>query len=413
MAIPLDQLPGDLKYGGGLDLSNPVKQAKYDKLNQAYEQGGQGTTLAAPTSASQVPDYLKSFQDIAFKTLEAIPTEQELTEKITPTTPLPAPISRLDILERKREDLGVGDLETSLTDLKNEERQILATLREQRGIEEGKPVALGVIQGRIGEEERQAQTRLDFINVRKATAIDELNTAYNTINTYVQYAGLDYQDAVQAYESEFGRNLQVQKTLSGFREEAFGIVKGTVQILEKARQDRIDNARANLTTMVNAITGGNVVYDELPADQKLQIQKLEIQSGLPVGTISSMKEKVDPKADVVFTASNEGVTQIGFRNPDGTIRVESHGVRTPGKGSVTQQATQKKTEVFGEVQQELDRLGGSDKFVSPNEWNYLRQQWIAQGYTGKEFDDAFKTTYVGDPEERDFTSQAFGLEPLE
>lgn len=44
MAIPLNQLPSDLIYNGQLDISNPVKKAKYDALNASYGGGGGGNS---------------------------------------------------------------------------------------------------------------------------------------------------------------------------------------------------------------------------------------------------------------------------------------------------------------------------------------------------------------------------------
>lgn len=47
--IPLSQLPADLLYKGQLDVSNPVKQAKYNGLNSAYQSsGGGGGGMPAP-----------------------------------------------------------------------------------------------------------------------------------------------------------------------------------------------------------------------------------------------------------------------------------------------------------------------------------------------------------------------------
>jgi len=44
MAIPLGQLPADLLYQGRLDVSNPVKQTKYNQLNDAWNQNqGRGS----------------------------------------------------------------------------------------------------------------------------------------------------------------------------------------------------------------------------------------------------------------------------------------------------------------------------------------------------------------------------------
>ena len=368
--------------------------------------GGGGSTLAEPTSTDQLPDYFKTFQQKAFNLLDDVPTEESLAEKLTPDATKPDPINRLEMLKTQTELHGIEDLNTELNTIKTDEREILATLRETTGVEEGKPVALGVMAGRIGEEERQARTKLDWLAVRKSSIVDELSTKYNAINTYINYAGLDYQDAVQAYEGDFNRNVQVQNLLSGFRQEAFGYAMDTIKLGETIKQNNIDNARANLSTMMNAITAGNISFDALGSDEKLQIQKLEIQAGLPVGTTASMKEKVDPKANLMFTTSNEGITQMGFLQPDGTIKTVEAGRRISSSST----KTDKKQEVLSELQQELDRLGGDDKFVSSEEWNYIRLEAIKNGVDGKEFDDAFKNTYVGNPESRGFSSEDFGFE---
>jgi hypothetical protein len=129
--------------------------------------------------------------------------------------------------------------------------------------------------------------------------------------------GLDYNDAVNRYESEFDRNLKIYDLISDARKEA----------KDDLRDDR-NAARANLQIYANAAISGNIDYDSLGPEQKLMIQKLEVQSGLPVGLISSIKK--DPKADIIFTSTNNGITQVGFRNSDGSIKVESYGTSTAG-----------------------------------------------------------------------------------
>jgi len=399
-----------------------------EALADYRDTGGTGKWDPEITSAEGVTDYLNAFQNLLFQDGERpevkIPTEEELVASLTPSTPLPAPPDRLAMLDDLREEFGVTGLEEGLNTIKEEERLLLAQLKEARGIEEGKPVALGVMQGRISEMERQTQTRLDYLNIRKASAVDQLNTAYNTINTYIQFVGLDYQDAVNAYNTEFNQNLQTQQLLSGFRQEAFNNAMSMAQLgLDVARfglqsaqfQEQIKQnnqviAQANLTTMVNAIISGNLDFDSISEDQKLQIQKLEIQSGMPAGTISQMRATVDPMANIVYSTSNEGVTQIGWLMPDGTIDQQTYGTRISGGGTAGERAEDIKREVFGEIQQELDRLGGADKFVSPQEWDYYRRQWIGRGYSSNEYDDAFRSTYVGDPDARGFNIEEFGLE---
>jgi len=324
----------------------------------------------APASAEQLPAYLDSYQNETYKGLTVpdlkVPTAEELKANLTPSTPAPELLNRTALLEQQRAAYGVADLETELNTLKTEEREILATLRETTGAEEGKPVALGVMAGRIGEEQRQAQTKLDYLNVRKATIVDELTTKYNAINTFINYAGLDYQDAVKAYEGEFARNVEVQNMLSGFRKEAWTYATDAIKLNETIKQNQIDNSRANLTTITNAITSGNMNYDSLSSDTKLQIQKLEIQSGLPIGTVGglqlSAKDKIlgwsDDKTQVMVSDGNGGLKLVntGFKKSSGTTKLS---------------ATQ-----INEGKQKVIKLGGSAEDQKKIETDIDYYNWV-------------------------------------
>jgi LysM repeat protein len=284
--------------------------------------GGQTT----PQSQDQVTPFLNNFQTQEFNNLNApetkIPTAEELKTQLLPEGGYPTPLNRVEEFEKMRTTYGVADLEKSLTTLKD---QILAeqnAVRAQRGIEEGKTVPMGVISGRISEEERVANIRLDELGRQQSRITDELNTKYNLISTYMNFMGLDYQDAVNKYQTEFETNLKIYDLIAGARKEARSIYES----------DR-DSARANLQIYMNALTKGNVDYNSLPADQKLLVNKLEIQAGLPTGFMSSIRK--DKDADILFTTSNEGITQVGIRNADGTISVQSYGTRISSAASDT------------------------------------------------------------------------------
>jgi hypothetical protein len=317
---------------------------------------------------------------------------EEIKAEVKPEGELPPLLNRVEEFANLRTEYGVADLETKITDLKAQEDEAVAALRILTHTEEGKPVALNVIQGRVSEEERAAQERLDAIGRQKSRAVDELNTKYNIINQIMTLEGLDYNDGVDRYEKEFSRNLQLFDVISGIRKEN----RSAYEFDQQA-------ARANLQIYVNAATKGNIDYGSLSTDQKLMISKLEVQSGLPIGFIGSIKK--DPSADIIFTTSNEGVTQVGFRNADGSVSVKSYGTRVAGAGS----ETERKRSALGEMTNWLTEKGGGDKFVAPDEWNYAKQLWLTQGYEGKDFDNAFLRTYVGDPGSRGWNENDFNL----
>ena len=301
----------------------------------------------------------------------------ELKTELAPSVPYPEPLNRVEQWETLRTTYGVADLEKSLTTLKDQITAEQDALREQRGIEEGKPVPMGVISGRITEEERVANVRLDQLGRQQARVVDELNTKYNVINQVMTLTGLDYNDAVKRYETEFDMNIKMYDLIAGARKEA-----------RSAYEYDQTAAKANLQIYANAAISGNIDYASLDPAQKLMISKLEVQSGLPVGFISSIKK--DPKADILFTTSNEGITQVGFRNADGSISVQSYGTRIAGKAT----ESEKKQTAVSDMARTLNELGGSDYLVSSDEWKEARAVWIRAGYSGEDFDSAFAKQYV-------------------
>lgn len=366
MAYDVGQLTQALITKGGYnptDAANAAqnKGGRADELAKEFLGYSGDSSMSTQSVDSDLPGYLQSFQETAMKSLSElkppeVPTFEELKNNLTPDTPAPTPINRVATREALRTSLGVADLETELNTIKTEETRITDELRALTGSEEGKPVALNVISGRISEEERVAQQRLDAVIRQKNSVINELNTKYNVINTYVQDLGLDYQDAVTAYNADFERNYKIQSMVTDMANTSFtqrldvlktgwDMTMDTVQLQQQIKQANIDNARANLSTMVNAITSGNMTYDGMSDDQKLQVQKLEVQSGLPVGTVSRMgiseKDKI-----LAFSSDN---TQAWVVGGDGKMKVISTGLTKSSGGTAGEREAQAKNETLNKV----------------------------------------------------------------
>lgn len=322
---------------------------------------------STPTSKEQVTPYLNDFQQNLYSTSSSpevkVPTMDELRTQLTPATNAPDPLNRVAEFEKLRDTYKVADAEQSLNDLKAQEDQLYAEFRQQRTSEQDKTVPLNVIQGRIGEEERQYRERLDYVTREKSKVIDELNTKYNLIKTYIDLEGLDYKDAVDRYDKEFEKNVKMYDIISGKEKEARSAFEA----------DR-DAARANLQIYTNAITKGNLDFGSLSGDQQILINKLEVQAGLPIGFMSSIKK--DKDADILFTTSNEGVTQVGLRNPNGTISVQSYGTRIKA-------ATEgdKKQDYLTKIETNLRSVSGGDGFVSPDDYAAAISDAVRAGYT--------------------------------
>ena len=385
---------GGKDYGGWYD--NPATGR-----NQRWWGAGvwtDGDDPGAPKSEGGVTPYLNKYQDGIFKAQDRpqvkVETMEELGKKLIPEGGYPAQLDRVAKFEKLREERGMEGLEQSLVDLKAQEEEVFATLRQRKAGERGKRVATGVIAGRITKVEQQERENLDFVQRQKARIIDEINMGYSVINQYMNFYGLDYNDAVDRYNTEFNQNFSM-----------YGLILDQEKLkVDQWYKDQVI-ASTNLQMFVNAVTKGNLDYAGLPEDQKVMIAKLEAQSGLPVGFIGSIRKDAD--ADIIFTSTTKGITTVGFRNRDGTISTQDYGTY---RGSEGETKTGIKKNAFAEIERKLRELGGSDLFVSPEEWKFVRSAWAQQGYAVKEFDDAYQSRFVGDAEDRGFDLFDFGIE---
>ncbi len=306
------------------------------------------------------------------------PTGDEIRAAVTPSTPRPALLDRQAMLTSLRTEYKLPELETQLNDLKAAEAAIQDERVQRKSANAGKPVAVGVISGRENEIEKQEREKLDSIALQKAVVTDELNTKYAVINSFVQYAGLDYNDAVNDYESKFNENLSIYK------------------ITKDGQVDERDAAKANLTTMMNAITSGNVNYSNLPADQKLQIQKLEVQAGLPVGFISTLQ--MSPK-DKILSFSDDK-SQVLMLDGNNQMKIVQTGITPKPTGD------DKKANLSSKATQILESNKNSYGHVSPAVWSQIMNAYIGDGGSKETFVSNY--SQYTDPNRGDFDS-AYGF----
>lgn len=284
------------------NLDNIESYTGFRPQLQAPAGGGMG--------GEDIGGMLNDFQQTVYDQAGSVELRESISAQLEPDMEQPDPFSRVDAYGNLREEYGVAELETLLTDLTAEREEIYAHDRARRFDAEGKPVELGVIAGRVGEIERQTAERIDAINREINTVTDQLNTSMNIISTMINYMGLDYQDAVQAYNTEFDRNLQIYK------------------LVDEEMDEQVANARANLQVYSDAITSGNMTYSDLSNQEKLMINKLEIQSGLPVGFISSLNMSFK---DRLLGTSKDG-TQAWIIGDDGNLTTVSTGLPSSGGG---------------------------------------------------------------------------------
>lgn len=351
----LSQIGDQFGYGSLEGVANLLGISNQDTLT-----AGQTFNITPPPGVE--PSGSSEFQVLEkhFKAPTPVQTGAEQAAGV------PQPISRVEEFERLRTEMGVADMESYLVDLKAQEEFLYAELRARTGRERGEPIPQGVIEGRIGEIERQQMERIDTIRRLKQTVTDQLNVAYGVISTYINYMGADYQDAVNAYNDEFQRNIQIYNLISGAKQAQVEEARFRTQLQIDQIQNQQNIASANLQTMMNAITSGNLSYNDLPAEQQSMIRKLEVQAGLPAGFTEGLK--MNPNDQVLFQTSNEGITQVGFIQPDGSVRVEEYGRRISSGG------------------------GGSDKLTEADYRDYLVED--VRGYANLDSVMKFYGTYL-------------------
>lgn len=283
-------------------------------LDKIEEYTGTRPQLTSPSSSAELPSYLGKYQDSIYSSAGTPELRQSIVEQLKPSTDKPAPLDRVKEFESMREQYGVAELETNLTNLKAELEAINAQKRERISNAESKPVAMGVIAGRVGEIERQETFRIDAINRQINTIVDQLNTSYNIIQTYMNFKGLDYQDAVNAYNTEFNQNLQIY------------------QLVQADLDRQTAAARSNLQIYMNAITSGNLNYKNLSSEQKATINKMELQSGLPIGFMSKLTMSTKDK----ILSVNSDTGEVLMMDGNGGFKVVKTGMTvkpTSGAGS--------------------------------------------------------------------------------
>lgn len=290
--------------------------------------------------------------------------------------------------EQLRKEFGIEGLEQSINEYDAQEQDIQARLRDRIDIEEGKPVALNVISGRVGEAEKQEFRRLDEIGRAKSRAINQLTNANNAIETKMTLKEMDYNVAKDEYNREFTQTMQLFTTFKGLTE--FDI---SVEDKEK------DEARANLQIMYGSIQDGGLDVNNLDASTESKITSLELKAGLPSGFYTSIA-KSNPEGKVLSTTTREtgGVkyADVIMQNPDGSFTTNAIklGAAKTASGSTSVSESQLARNARSEMAGALNTKAGSDGYVAPTDYKTARNAWVTQGFSAKDFNESFAREYV-------------------
>ena len=295
------------------DLTQTVTEA--DKANEIIN-AQQSNDINAKTT-SDVVETRSTVEDIM----------AQIKSAITPSTPAPETPNYEQALTDLNKQYGVSDLQNTLNDLQDQQRTLLAEYQSLYGKEHGKTVALNVIEGRISEEERQANERLTNIGNAIASVSDQLNTANSTISAIMQTKQMDYETASAAYKAQMDENISL-----------FNAAQGIEQSLKTDAQNAIDNARSSAQILVNGYSTAGLSFSDLSPSQQAQLTELAVKSGFDPSfyeTLMSVTSEV--QKDILTQIISDDKSQVSIVYKDGTTATIptgfSAGVNVPAGGS--------------------------------------------------------------------------------
>lgn len=361
--------PGAMKVPSPSSVTSQDEAKTFINANQQSD--------AASAASAEEPPTRNSVQSI---------TDQvsEVTSALTGGEKRPERPSYESQYSSLRAEQGIGSLEDKLNELTSAEDALYADLRAKKESETGKPVAMGVIEGRIGELSKQAQSDIDFITRQKNSITNQLKTKYSIVDTLMKYKEQDYTTAAADYDRQFSQAVQT-----------FNLVKGIQAEQKSDAETKTDNARANLQIIANNVASG--ALDEITPEQKLLINKLELESGLPQGFVEGLRSK-NPKADIITTnnwtdASGREYVAVVMRDKDGKLTTTNQYVgqgKAPGSG--TKPADwERRLQQKQKITPVIESLAGSDGHISPENWAQARREWVTNsGFSASDFDADFR-----------------------
>ena len=367
-----------------------------NQLKKGNIDSGQYTTImgTAPSSGKSASDLINANQvsDAAKKATDNSPA---IRSSITNYQNIIGDMGGTKLSDIKAPDLpnyetaytglrgqyGVDTLESSMNDLNTQKADVQAQFNTNKTAENGKPVAMGVIAGRISEEGQQAQDKVDFIDRQINTVTGQLNTAYNVINSLMNFKQMDYSAAKEQYDSQFSQNMQM-----------FNMVKGIDDSIKSDQQHEADVARSNLQIMYNSIAANSDGVGSLSKSQKTMITKLEVQAGLPAGFYNTIQAK-NPGGTIISTttrtdASGNKYADIITLDPKtGAPKTSSTFL---GKDSSGSSSASNKSDILSANENYIyNQLSGASKgkdgFVDPSIWRSALKTWQDSGGSTADF----------------------------
>ena len=351
------------------------------------------TPAPAPSTSAEMKDYLNDYQDKLntlenYDPFEEIGTIDDVMDELGVEGEMPVAPNYSEMFQTLRQNYNLDDIETAINETKNAIRQEQLLMDQQRNYERGKTTRLGVIEGRIDKATQDRMEAIQFYQNQASFLTDQANSAYGVIEMEMQFKQMDFETAKDIYQTEFQNRLAIYDSIISQAQ-----TERSFQYQMITDQQKI--ASTNLSMYVDLIQSGSMKWSDMGKEQQTLIHKMEVQSGLPLGFVSTVKmpagsnikqilQRTDPYGNVY--------ADILYIAEDGSLQVESKltgktKVASSGGGSSTTKAPTEK-DLRGSMYSKLSSVATNGK-VSTTTWNNYRSAWQKEGLDGVDFDEYF------------------------
>ncbi|MCK9370224.1 hypothetical protein M0R04_09990 [Candidatus Dojkabacteria bacterium] len=299
-----------IDYSKSKDLYATENEALLAKLNtggtvgEQTNGGAQPYALPKPTSGivgtsdsvqrTAEEEARKALADKTAKDQELIDLKkqkeiQDLKTTLTPETPVPTKPDYLKTYQELRDSQGVQSIEDEMLAIKDKKRELQDSLIAERGSMTG--VSEGFAQGTLSEKGQQINDELAKLTRAEQLATDRLNLKNSYIDDVMKFTEADYTTASTQWNNEYAKNIQSQSLIANIQNKYESLADKDQTI-----------ARANINTITNLFSNSGKTWDSVDPMMKAQIQSLELQAGIPVGTTEAFA-KSKPRANIISTST--------------------------------------------------------------------------------------------------------------
>lgn len=275
-----------------------------------------------------------------------------------------------------REQMGVLPLENELADVNRRIAETKALYEGQINREEDRTVPLAIIERRQSALGRQLQTELNSLNLEKAAVSEQLSNRLNTVSTMMELNQWSFQQASAQFNQEHNRQIQL-----------FNLMQDVTEKEMNWEQKREADSKANFTILANNLGKAYGSWNSVPQDKQVQARQLAMQAGIPEIMLPYLIQRAEKEIRAQIISDDKTMMTILYE--DGTTRTLQTGL--PEAKRATNRVTQ--AEILSEginiTMAQLQQMAGRDGFVSPENWNAMKKNWINLGFDPDRFISQF------------------------